>query len=365
MSDVVTAIDRALGALCPCGAEPAEGSAYCCDDCRPTHIAGDTDTSGPGAYGAQSTAMRWRPDLITEVDDSHRIKIGDFWRGRFHATTFEYANSDRLHLRLDDGNRFVGVDVDGDHVANEELEDAWSKLERQLTDSRYSERSQWGNGSETSRNTSGRRIQAGDMVRASDLTPIPAGRVWVAPIGADPASPEGWSDLDTMTGDGIVETITPDSWTFEFTNTAGRFDQIFEHRGYANTAATSADAGRSLADFFSPFYWAFSPAFLPGWLTPPVRPDTGAVAVSTRCHRLHTPPTCSPLQCDAAEVSVGEDVLAAVVEAQAVAELRARAVKIAESHSPRASGLSRWIVDAFLGGQILHDSTRLFNISVT
>lgn len=53
-TDSVTAIDRAVAGLCPCGADPEPGSAYCGDDCRPTHRTGD----------AIGCAMRWAPDPL-------------------------------------------------------------------------------------------------------------------------------------------------------------------------------------------------------------------------------------------------------------------------------------------------------------
>ena len=49
-------LDAAIDGLCPCGALPAPGSAYCGDDCRPTHI---------GPHTSSETAMRWRPDLAS------------------------------------------------------------------------------------------------------------------------------------------------------------------------------------------------------------------------------------------------------------------------------------------------------------
>lgn len=43
MSNILDLIDRAVDGLCACGSPPADGSVYCSDDCRPTHIAEDTD----------------------------------------------------------------------------------------------------------------------------------------------------------------------------------------------------------------------------------------------------------------------------------------------------------------------------------
>lgn len=237
MSDALTAIDRAIADLCPCGADPAPGSAYCGDDCRPTHIADDTDTSAPGLWGAQSTAMRWRPDLVSEVDDSHRVKIGDFQRGRYHATTFEYVDSDRLHLRLDDGNRFVGLDVDGYHVPNEELEAAWGRLDRELADTRRTipapvddpwadVRPVWwpGNTLRTTYGIAQDSAAPGDEVTVHLHTsppPTRPGMVWTTPAGAGaPADPASWSILGTITDDGL-RPAEPQTATMTLDNSSG------------------------------------------------------------------------------------------------------------------------------------------------
>lgn len=138
MTDALDMIDRTLDGLCPCGANPRPGSAYCSDDCTPTHIAGDTDTSDPGHYGAQSTPMRWRPDLVSEHDDTHLTVMTSFRRGPYNATVYEIAGSDGVHCRLDDGNRFVGLNADGYQFISEQgLESVWQRLERELTDRRH------------------------------------------------------------------------------------------------------------------------------------------------------------------------------------------------------------------------------------
>lgn len=142
MTDVRGRIDATLDGKCPCGGEPRPGSAYCCDDCVPTHICDDTDTSGPGAFGAQSTAMRWRPDLVSEVDDSRLTLISQFRRGPYNAQLFAIADSDSVHCRLDDGNRFVGCDADG-HQTTEGLEPVWDRLERELGNGRHVEADPW------------------------------------------------------------------------------------------------------------------------------------------------------------------------------------------------------------------------------
>jgi NAD-dependent dihydropyrimidine dehydrogenase PreA subunit len=145
VSELLDRIDRAVDGLCPCGAEPTRGSAYCSDDCTPTHIAGDTDPSGPGEHGAQSTPMRWRPDLVTAVDDGDLTDLGSntFYEGRHHAQLFE-RNASTWHLRLDDGHRFVGADLGGVGLIDDELKarvaEKWAALERELGNSRHLER---------------------------------------------------------------------------------------------------------------------------------------------------------------------------------------------------------------------------------
>jgi hypothetical protein len=73
--------------------------------------------------------MRWQPDLVTSVDDSGRTPLCDFRRGAYRARIFEYPRvPGRLHLRLDDGRRFVGVDTG----PVENLKPVWQRLERAL-----------------------------------------------------------------------------------------------------------------------------------------------------------------------------------------------------------------------------------------
>lgn len=129
IGDVMAAIDAATNDLCPCGAAvPADSaSIYCGDDCRPSHIGPDTGAS----------AMRWRPDLVTADldDDLHPVaEPAHRYRGRFNGTVYERAGRAGWHLRLDDGHRWVGLDVerpDADTMA-----EAWRRLERELTDPR-------------------------------------------------------------------------------------------------------------------------------------------------------------------------------------------------------------------------------------
>jgi hypothetical protein len=134
-------IDRAIAGLCPCGAEPVEEfHPYCSDDCVPNIRARDTDTAGPGA--ALATPMRWLPDLLSAADDSNLLpREPRAPREQFWGEVFDRVPGDALHLRLDDGHRFVGVDVPaGDpDTLTERCERAWQRLTRELTDRRRAE----------------------------------------------------------------------------------------------------------------------------------------------------------------------------------------------------------------------------------
>lgn len=134
-------LDRAIAGLCPCGAEPAEQYApYCGYDCVPNVAGEDTDPAPPGA--SLATPMRWLPGLVSDVDDtglqarSPRRPRGPFW-----AETFDRQGQDRVHLRLDDGYRHVGVDVplEDPDTFGERCERAWNRLEAELTDQRRAE----------------------------------------------------------------------------------------------------------------------------------------------------------------------------------------------------------------------------------
>lgn len=148
MTDVLTNIDRALDNLCPCGATPRAGSTYCSDDCTPTHIAEHTDVREHGDY---ATPMRWRPDLVTACDDSSLEPV-EFehcgYTGRYNPQVFR-RDDNTLHLRLDDGHRFVGCDVENDHSEVwppefvERMFTAWGRLDRELSDSRQVEGDPW------------------------------------------------------------------------------------------------------------------------------------------------------------------------------------------------------------------------------
>lgn len=46
--DILGRIDATVDGLCPCGAEPAPGSAWCSEDCRPVPGAGALYLGGEG-----------------------------------------------------------------------------------------------------------------------------------------------------------------------------------------------------------------------------------------------------------------------------------------------------------------------------
>nr|WP_221374378.1 hypothetical protein [Actinoplanes polyasparticus] len=134
--DILQQLERAIDGCCPCGAEPREGSAYCSEDCTPTHRS---------VHTTDETAMRWRPDMVTEVDDSDLTLIAEIPRSpRLHAQFYARTGTLDVHLRLHDGYRFVGVDVPAEQAGElsvtpagrPELEAFWQRLERELTDSR-------------------------------------------------------------------------------------------------------------------------------------------------------------------------------------------------------------------------------------
>lgn len=148
MSGILDRIDSVIDGLCPCGAPPRDGSTYCGEDCVPTwrgeHTISDVD----------GTAMRWRPELLlADFDDDTLVEIAHFPLGRNHATIYERTGSDRLHLRLDDGYRFVGTDVAPDQAGpadvepgfRAELDPIWERLERELGNTDHLDEDPWDN----------------------------------------------------------------------------------------------------------------------------------------------------------------------------------------------------------------------------
>ncbi|AVT33165.1 hypothetical protein C6361_31165 [Plantactinospora sp. BC1] len=145
MANLLDRIDRAMSGLCPCGAAPADGSAYCSDDCRPSHVGDDTDTRESGHL---ATPMRWRPDLVTAGDDDDLVgpRTETWYEGPYRAQIFERASRPgSWHLRLDDGHRYVDRDLDDpveirsgpvpEQVVGR-IREIWRRLERELGDPR-------------------------------------------------------------------------------------------------------------------------------------------------------------------------------------------------------------------------------------
>jgi hypothetical protein len=146
--ELLDQIDRLVEGFCPCGAEPRDGSAYCGYDCEPNHVSIHTDQRETGEY---ATPMRWRPDMVTEADDTALTLIAEFPIRRLNAQISERVDSDALHLRLDDGHRYVGLDLVAEQAGDpqvpaglrRELDPIWERLERELTNSRHVEADPW------------------------------------------------------------------------------------------------------------------------------------------------------------------------------------------------------------------------------
>lgn len=148
---ILNRIDATLNNRCPCGADPRSGSAYCSYDCEPTHIAADTDPRQTGAY---ATPMRWRPDLVNDSDNTNMTRIGLpgdrlGYTGPHNASVYEYSDRRPVwHLRLDNGHRYVGVDVDTEELGPDgiipvemvaRIRAAWVRLEREVDNTRHLE----------------------------------------------------------------------------------------------------------------------------------------------------------------------------------------------------------------------------------
>lgn len=109
---------------CPCGAQAAPGSGYCGYDCIPNHTS--LDSSG-------GTAARWRPELISLTEDAGLEALGPL--GTFHGfrtQVFRQHGTALLHLRLDDGTRFVGADIP-DCAPREDPEEFQQRCDRKWT----------------------------------------------------------------------------------------------------------------------------------------------------------------------------------------------------------------------------------------
>ncbi len=341
MSGILDRIDNTIaGDVCPCGASPRPGSAYCSPDCEPTHIARDTDRRQAGDF---ATPMRWRPDMVTEADHDHLIQVDSYARGNgFTATVYRNDATGQIRYRLDDGFRFVALDLDDEPgMTPAARRDTWAKLERQLTDDRLTEPAgdPW-NDVHTDWVSSwcrhvGRRIDdmvlgravedaaAGDTVRVALHTSPPAqpGRVM---IGV-PDDPGTWRDLGHADDDGITYDEPP--------LTPREFTQTF-----AFSSMSAANAALLFGD------WEYRQTWLPQadgesiW-SPAEMAEAGAGACQPCDLRLPVSGrTCSPLRCDAGEAlgSIWDSrddgdtgpLLDLLVRAQAEASLRERARRL-------------------------------------
>lgn len=135
---ILDRIDAIIDGRCNCGQPPAPAyEPYCSETCAdtPTHHAVHTTSHVDG------TPMRWRPDLVTAADDSDLTLIERRPRGRLNAATYWRRGGTLMHLRLDDGNRYVGADVDTSTTGGYDGtpiwdHPTWERLERELNDNR-------------------------------------------------------------------------------------------------------------------------------------------------------------------------------------------------------------------------------------
>lgn len=134
VGDLLDRIDHAVDGLCPCGVEPRDGSAYCSYDCEPNIRGQHTDTR---EYGDLATPMRWRPDLVSEAPNEDLTPVGTRRRpvGGLFRSAFRRGDG-TVHLRLDDGHRYVGCDVSEEFQDPDGYSAAWGRLERELTNPR-------------------------------------------------------------------------------------------------------------------------------------------------------------------------------------------------------------------------------------
>lgn len=156
MPDILDQIDAATYNLCMCGCrtplDPDGPSAYYIDAAHQQGWMRDQTTRPSEVHGTEFVdpdQMRWRPDLVTDADDSNLIALGSEtvgYTGHHHAQVFERTDRpETWHLRLDDGHRYVGADlaeVGGrqDPVTAEleaRIKEAWRRLERELGNTRH------------------------------------------------------------------------------------------------------------------------------------------------------------------------------------------------------------------------------------
>jgi hypothetical protein len=248
--ELLDQIDRLVEGLCPCGAEPRDGSAYCSYDCEPNHVSIHTDQRETGEY---ATPMRWRPDLVNSADDTDLVLIagGEYYEGDWNAQVFRRGEeADGVwHLRLDDGCRFVGVDVDRRANPPEGfgvmLCAKWAALERELGNSRHVEADPWADVMSTRAEGFGWRIMSAAEIWARLGFPDrPAGIVSMAPVGTDLNDRTAWTDLGAIADDGLTWGDTdictgPLDWS---TTDRGPITMTLDNR-YGAFCPSCADAG--------------------------------------------------------------------------------------------------------------------------
>lgn len=143
-------IDAALDNLCGHCSQPIPPqsvSAYFCNDgCQQAwHHARSTRPAE--VYYRQDAApypggpMDWAPGLVTVDPGPDLVRPGEVpdelaYRGsRFTATVYRRISRPVWHLRLDDGHRYVGLDlVDDGALDAEAAARTWRRLERELAD---------------------------------------------------------------------------------------------------------------------------------------------------------------------------------------------------------------------------------------
>jgi hypothetical protein len=149
MTDILSTIDSAIDGLCGCDCgrplDPASASAtFATPECQQRWHRRRTNNPDAvrGSTGVAPDPARWRPELVAEDPSDDHWRVLDMepasYTGRLFATVFESPARDRWHLRLHDGNRYVGVNFapGADDGRDERLAQAWARLERELTDPR-------------------------------------------------------------------------------------------------------------------------------------------------------------------------------------------------------------------------------------
>lgn len=92
-----------------------------------------------GSSGVAPDEARWRPDLVDVLDDSDLELLDRHHRddtGLNYCVYTRRSNPALAHLRVDDGHRFVGMDVEWAQPWASGPSEAFRRLERELTDHR-------------------------------------------------------------------------------------------------------------------------------------------------------------------------------------------------------------------------------------